>query len=298
MDFEDATKLIQADDKTAEQSRGPERAYIVLLTGPSAGATYAIEEVVKLGRGTAADIQLDADGLSRHHCTFLAMPDGRVVLRDNASTNGTFVNGERIAEQELQDGDKIQVATATILKFTYQDALDSDFQQRMYDAALRDSLTKAFNKRYFAERMETEFAFHLRHETPLSLVMLDLDHFKNVNDTWGHPAGDHVLRSLAERILQTIRKEDVLCRYGGEEFAVVCREVPTPAAFAMAERIRHSVEIHRFDWEGARLPVTASLGVAGVPFRGIASPTELIDAADRALYRAKHGGRNRVEVFR
>lgn len=298
MDFEDATKLIQADDKTAEESRGPERAYLVLLTGPSAGETFAIEEAVKLGRGELADIQLDADGLSRHHCTFLSLPDGRVVLRDNASTNGTFVNGERVAEVELRDGDKIQVATATILKFTYQDTLDSDFQQRMYDAALRDSLTKVFNKRYFAERMETEFAFHLRHLTPLSLVMLDLDHFKNVNDTWGHPAGDYVLRALADRVNQTIRTEDVLCRYGGEEFAVVCREIPTPAAYSMAERIRHSVEVFRFDWEGTRLPVTASLGVAGVPFRGIASPTDLIEAADQALYRAKHRGRNRVELFR
>jgi diguanylate cyclase (GGDEF)-like protein len=166
----------------------------------------------------------------------------------------------------------------------------------MFDAALRDGLTGAFNKRYFSERLETEFSFHLRHQTPLSLLMLDLDNFKRLNDTWGHLAGDHVLRTVVTQVTSTIRAEDVLCRYGGEEFAVICREIPMPSAQAMAERVRRSVAFHTFEWEGKRLPVTCSIGVAGVPFPGLEDAIAMVEAADRALYRSKHEGRNRVSI--
>lgn len=294
--MEESTKIIDVADRTRDEARGVAQPQLVMLTGPRVGETFVLDGAVKLGRSSEVDIQIDADGISRHHCTFLCLPTGEVLLRDNGSTNGTFVNGDRVEEVKLAEGDKITVSSLVVLKFTHHDRLDRDFQQAMYDAALRDGLTGAFNKRYFSDRLETEFSFHLRHRTPLSLLMLDLDHFKRLNDTCGHLAGDHVLRTLAQRVLGTIRAEDVLCRYGGEEFAVICREVPTPSAHALAERIRRLVAFHRFEWEGQRLTVTCSIGVAGVPFAGIEGSLDLVQAADRALYRSKAEGRNRVSV--
>lgn len=294
--MEDPTKLVQFSELTDTQTRGSVKPQLVILAGPRVGEAFLLQGAMKLGRSSEMDIQIDSDGISRHHCTFLALPDGVVRLRDNASTNGTLVNGERITEVDLDEGDKITVATGVVLKYSFHDNLDREFQQKMFEAALRDGLTGAYNKRYFAERLENEFSFHLRHRSPLSLLMLDLDHFKNLNDTWGHLAGDHVLRVLVERVNDTIRTEDVLCRYGGEEFAVICREVPVPSAHAMAERVRRTVAFHRFEWEGKRLPVTCSIGVAGVPFAGLADALAMVDAADRALYKSKREGRNRVSV--
>ena len=146
-----------------------------------------------------------------------------VVLEDLGSTNGTYCNGLKVDTKELADGDKILVGSTTILKFTYHDNLDEIFQKQMYESALRDGLTKAFNKRYFTDRLESEFTFSTRHMTPLTLVLFDIDHFKNVNDTFGHPAGDYVLTELSNMMAASLRAEDIFARYGGEEFAIVCR---------------------------------------------------------------------------
>src|SRR5581483_6850222 len=149
---------------------------------------------------------------------------GEVTIEDLKSANGTVVNGEPVgATAALKDGDKIRLGSTTILKFTYHDHLDESFQQQMYDAALRDALTKAFNKKYFLDRLETELAYAKRHAAHLSLLMIDIDHFKQVNDTYGHLAGDFVLSRIARIALGTVRTEDVFARYGGEEFGVICR---------------------------------------------------------------------------
>jgi diguanylate cyclase (GGDEF)-like protein len=159
-------------------------------------------------------------------------------------------------------------------------------------------LTKAFNKRYFTDRLHAEFAFAHRHETPLVLCMMDLDHFKSVNDTWGHLAGDYVLLTLAGLVQKSVRAEDVFARYGGEEFSVISRGITVESAIIMAERIRHSVERHDFQWNGERMPITLSLGLAGLPDSTLRTPGELVSAADEALYDAKRGGRNQVKIFR
>src|SRR5262249_33437474 len=155
-----------------------------------------------------------------------------------------------IAHESLREGDKIQLGSTTILKFTYQDQLDTSFHQHMADAALRDGLTKAFNKKYFLDRLETELAYAKRHHTPLSLLMFDVDHFKNVNDTYGHLAGDYVLAKLAQLTSRTVRAEDVFARYGGEEFGVICRGVTLANAGILAERLRMMVEATSFEHEG------------------------------------------------
>jgi diguanylate cyclase (GGDEF)-like protein len=181
-----------------------------------------------------------------------------------------------------------------MLKFTYQDKLDETFQQQMYDAALRDGLTRAYNKKFFVDRLDTEFAFAKRHRSMLSLVMFDVDHFKRINDTYGHLAGDAVLVNLSRITQATIRTEDVLARYGGEEFAVISRGIPLLNAGVLGERLRARVESEVFDYQGTRLPVTISVGVAALPEANVPAPADLVSAADSALYEAKRSGRNRV----
>src|SRR5690606_11394820 len=123
--------------------------------------------------------------------------------------NGTFCNGQRTARHALTDGDKIQLGRSTMLRFTYVDEHDESLQRQMFDSALRDGLTRAFNKRYFTERMRAEFHFAKRHDVPLSLLLLDLDHFKQVNDRHGHVAGDFVLTEFADSVQSRVRNEDV-----------------------------------------------------------------------------------------
>jgi diguanylate cyclase (GGDEF)-like protein len=164
----------------------------------------------------------------------------------------------------------------------------------MYDAALRDALTKAYNRKYFLDRLETELAFARRHTSPLSLLMIDLDHFKRVNDTYGHLAGDFVLANFAKVALSALRAEDVFARYGGEEFGLLCRGVQLGNGGLLGERVRAIVEQSPFDYEGRRIPVTISVGVAAYPEINAETGLQLIAAADEALYQAKRTGRNRV----
>ena len=171
-------------------------AYLVVLAGSNLGEMHKIEGPESVvGRAMSAQLRLNDDGISRRHCRVLSI-GGRVIIEDLGSANGTLVNGEMIQHQELKEGDKIRLGANTMLKFTYQDKLDETFQQQMYDAALRDGLTKSYNKKFFIDRLETEFAYGKRHKTMLSLVMFDVDHFKKVNDNYGHLAGDAVLVHL------------------------------------------------------------------------------------------------------
>jgi two-component system cell cycle response regulator len=271
-----------------------DRAYLIVLTGTNVGEMFRIEpgESV-IGRGQGVAVRLIDDGISRKHARILQSGD-KVVLEDLQSSNGTYVNGEVIRTSELHDGDKIRLGSTTVLKFSYHDHLDESFQQQMYDAALRDALTRAFNKKYFIDRLETEIAYARRHQQPLSLVMFDVDFFKRINDTYGHVAGDYVLARLARIAAGAVRTEDVFARYGGEEFGVICRGVGLANAGILGERLRTLIQAHSFEHEGQRLPVTISAGVAAYPEVDAKTCTELIAAADEALYEAKRTGRNRV----
>jgi diguanylate cyclase (GGDEF)-like protein len=294
LDWDDDTKIASKDELVRPVAQDRDRAYLIVLAGASVGEMYKIaKETVIIGRGNQADIHVVDDGISRRHAE-IVHEEGSILVRDLGSTNGTFCNGERITQHALRDGDKIQVGSTTILKFTFHDSLDETFQRQMYESALRDGLTKAFNKKYFVDRLESEFAYAVRHKTPLSLVMFDIDHFKKINDTHGHLAGDYALATLANAVQQTIRQEDVFARYGGEEFAVICRGVDIVGAAAFGERIRRMVQAQYFDYQGTQLQVTVSVGVSAVPDVGMREYSELIAAADEALYSAKRDGRNRV----
>ena len=273
------------------------RPYLVIVQSEtSVGRQVRLEGVLRIGRSASAEIRLDEDGVSRNHAKLVARPDGGIEIADLGSTNGTWINGERVTSHILKDGDKIQIGNTTILKFSYQDAIDEALQKNLYESATRDGLTKLHNKKSFAEALTKEFAFAVRHRNPLSLVLFDIDHFKKVNDTHGHPAGDFILQTLAAEINGRLRVEDLCARWGGEEFAILMRDTRQDHAMACAERLRASIESYVFTFDGKRIPVTISMGVATVIDGNCSTEAKLLEVADKMLYRAKQGGRNRVAV--
>jgi two-component system, cell cycle response regulator len=277
--------------KPVRVQQGPS-AYLLVISGPSFGEMYKLKgDRQVLGRGERTDIRVLDDGVSREHAA-VERDGGKVVLVDLGSTNGTFCNGNRVARQDLTDGDKISIGATTILKFTYQDQVDERYQKQLFESALRDGLTSTFNRRYFIDRLHTELRFAVRHHKMLALLFVDIDHFKKINDTYGHLGGDGVLAEVARVMTATVRAEDVLARYGGEEFAVICREIEGEGARVLGERMRSAIEQHRFEYDGKVIPVTVSVGAAVESKAGDAQA--LIAAADAAMYEAKRAGRNRV----
>jgi two-component system, cell cycle response regulator len=277
-----------------DQKPQRDRPYLIVLAGTSMGSTHLIEkEFTTIGRGEKADIRIIDDGISREHSRVVREGD-KLVLEDLGSTNGTYCNAVRMTRQVLAEGDKIMIGTSTILKFTFHDRIDEVFQQQLTESALRDPLTKSYNKKFFLDRIQNEFTYAERHRLPLALLFLDIDRFKNINDTHGHPVGDFVLQELTALMLKSLRNEDVLARYGGEEFAIVCRGLDLPPAELLAERIRRGIEQHSFETNGKVIPVTVSIGVARAPDRRLRNAADLVVAADENMYLAKRSGRNRV----
>jgi diguanylate cyclase (GGDEF)-like protein len=292
-DWDDTTNVADPAAPPSKK-RGDERAYIIVLAGQNVGEMYKVSaEQITLGRGGAADVRLVDEGISRFHCRIL-VDDDDLYVEDLKSRNGTFLNGERVTRRKLEDGDKIQLGRTTVLKFSFHDQLEESFQRRMFDSALRDGLTRAYNKRYFQDRLQGEMRFSLRHRSPLALLLFDLDHFKAVNDTHGHLAGDRVLAEFAAYIHESIRNEDVFARYGGEEFAILSRMIGASDAMRFAERLRRGAEGLKIEHNGVIIPITTSIGVACLPDLSVDTANEVLMAADRALYQAKALGRNRV----
>jgi len=271
-----------------------QRPWLVLVSGPTqVGKMFSLESPLTLGRSADCNVRLDEVGVSRVHALFGRREDGTVYLQDLESKNGTYVNGERVETHVLRDGDKIQVGPISILKFSYQDVLDEALQRNLYESATKDPLTRVANKRALDDTLDREFAYARRHRTPLALLMLDIDHFKRINDTLGHAAGDGVLRAVAQTIERSTRAEDFFARVGGEEFALVLRGLDERNAALSAERVRRLVESAVFTEGQTRVAVTISLGLACYE-PGQTKPAELLRAADENLYRAKREGRNRV----
>jgi len=208
-----------------------------------------------------------------------------------------LLDGAPIAgKTRLAEGARIALGRHTLLGLSRQDRLEQRAARQLYDSSMRDSLTDLHNRRVFDQRLREEHAFATRHQAPLSIVLLDLDHFKEVNDTWGHQAGDQVLRHVAGLVKRCVRQEDLAARLGGEEFAFLMRTESHAGARAVAERMRRRIETTPTYFGGQEIAVTVSAGVAtAVPPRMIETPTALLAEADRALYRAKAGGRNRCE---
>lgn len=284
--------IIHHRDDASSTTQRAKNACLVVISGSELGRKYTIGDVeLTVGRAATNDICVSQDSVSRMHATIIADEHG-IKIRDNESTNGTQVNDEKIHEVYLRDGDFIKVGR-NIFKFLSGDNIESAYHEEIYRLSTVDGLTQLFNKRYFVEALDREINRARRYARPLSLMMFDIDHFKHCNDTFGHRAGDHVLRQVGDQVRGRARKADIVARYGGEEFAVILPEVDVRGAAQFAEIVRQAICRESVTFEGRTIPVAISVGVAQLE-GSMKRPDDLVGAADERLYRAKEGGRNRV----
>jgi diguanylate cyclase (GGDEF)-like protein len=276
-----------------ERASADSESCLVQIHGPNLGKNYVLDaEEFSIGRDVKNNIVLDLDNVSRRHA-IIRTRQGRSYVQDLGSTNGTYLNDQEVLEEAaLRSGDLVKVGGA-IFKFLSGGNIETLYHEEIYQLTIVDGLTQINNKRYLTEFLEREIGRCHRYNRALSLIMIDLDHFKNVNDTHGHIAGDFVLRELTQRIKQRIRKEECFARYGGEEFAIVIPESGPDNARRFAEKLRKIVADHPFVFEGKELEVTISLGVADMSPE-MTEPSQFIKAADAKLYEAKKAGRNQV----
>ncbi len=271
---------------------GPREGCLVIIYGDDLGRRVPLGgEACVLGRSSKCDVQLDQESVSRNHAR-IQRQRNNYVIRDLGSTNGTYVNDELIDEVVLRDGDQLKVGR-TIFKFIVSGNMEAQYHEEIYRLMTVDGLTELHNKRYFNEAIEREASRSQRYSRTFSLVLFDIDHFKKINDTFGHLAGDSVLRQLGALVRNRVRRDDVPARTGGEEFSVIVPEVSHAGAVNLAEKLRASIEAAVFKFEGTRIPVTVSLGVAEWS-EDIKDPQDLVKKADERLYEAKRSGRNRV----
>ena len=273
------------------QKLGPEDACVVQIYGGELGKRYSITGELTVGRDATNSIVLDMDNVSRRHACFF-LDDDVGYVEDLGSTNGTFINDQDIqSRQQLRNGDLIKVGGA-IFKFISGGNVEGLYHEEIYRMTIIDGLTQIYNKRYFKDFLEREMARCSRYGSDLALALFDIDHFKKLNDTYGHLAGDHVLHKLAQLVAKRVRREELLARYGGEEFALVLPETNLERATHLGEEVRALVEAETFLFDGEEIKTTLSLGIATMT--GEIEPLEFIKLADEALYEAKGNGRNRV----
>jgi two-component system cell cycle response regulator len=268
-------------------------AALVVIYGLDLGRKFDLtREETLIGRSSKADIQIDQESVSRNHAGITNTREG-VRIRDLGSTNGTFINDELVeGTRDLRNGDLVKIGR-TIFKYIAGGNIEAAYHDEIYRLTTMDGLTQIYNRRYFDEQLDREMSRSRRYERVLSLVLLDIDHFKKVNDQFGHLAGDSVLKQLASTVRTKIRREDVFARYGGEEFAILLPEVGLGGTRQLAEKARRLVEKQRFEFDKQPIPVTVSVGIATLEPQHRESG-DLVRTADERLYEAKTLGRNRV----
>ena len=273
-------------------------ASLVVLSGKDMGRTYSINnsEVV-LGRSVDVAVSLDDSSASRKHAIVTRRHD-TLYVADLGSTNGTFVNDIKVNNKELMDGDFIKIGSTT-LKVMFGSVIEANYHDNIYKMTTVDSLTNAYNKRFFMDCIQKELSRSNRYHRSLCLAMIDIDKFKQVNDTYGHLAGDFVLKKLTEICVYCIRRDDIFARYGGEEFGAIFPETNIQDALIACEKLRSAVESYRFifeyNQESFEIPITISIGINECSDKYPCFETlEFIKGADEKLYEAKRTGRNRI----
>ena len=292
----DRTQII--DLKANTRAGGRLLPIIQVSSGSDQGKILSLLQTPRMTFGRAKDstLVLFDPSCSRNHAEIYLAPDEAAYIKDLGSTNGSKVNGEKVVEpRQLQDSDRIQLGDNTILRFSLIPEDDARVQMDVYHRATRDALTGAYNRRQFDEFMTRELALLKRNAAQgMGLIIFDVDHFKKINDSFGHLAGDEILRDIGRRVPTCLRAEDIFARIGGEEFTVITRADSMEGVRVVAERIRECMEKTPGSFEGRGIIFTVSVGYTFVPGKtGIAA--DLLSAtADACLYEAKHGGRNRT----
>ncbi len=294
-DTEARTAIVNLKElKDVPRRQSKDRHLLVRVRGAELGRVTPLSpERMRVGRSQDSELWLSDEGVSRRHAV-LRRAGNVYVLEDDGSANGTFIGGVKITRHELRDGDVIQFGPTAIFRYTLSDESQESLLRQLYDASVTDSLTGAHNREHFDTQLRAELSYARRHNTDVSLVLFDADHFKKVNDTYGHQAGDTVLMQIAAVVRGTVRSEDVFARYGGEEFALVLRGIDISGAGAVADRLRERIAALKIATERGVLSITVSAGCASLSTTEDKSPEGLIATADRRLYGAKHAGRNRV----
>lgn len=263
-------------------------------TGPAMGHRYPLaDKALLVGRGDDCDLRIPDHSVSRRHARIDPSPDGYHVS-DLGSTNGTFVNDKPLdGPSLLEDGDYLRIGNC-LYRYLTGGNVEAEYHEEIYRLTIQDALTRLHNTRALTEFLDREVTRSGRHGRPLSVLMFDIDRFKGINDTHGHLCGDFVLRELAGCVRETVRKEDLLARSGGEEFVLVLVETGAEEARAAAERVRGLVEAHPFRFETTPIRLTVSVGVATTAGDPAVTPTDLLRIADERMLQAKREGRNRV----
>ncbi len=267
-------------------------ACLVVIYGPDLGRKFPLsDQSLTVGRVDGCDIQLEEKEVSRNHCKVVCRK-GKVTIHDLGSTNGTFVDDKLVEKATLHNGSLVRIG-GNILKFLASGNLESTYHEELFDLTTKDGLTNTHNKRFLLDSLQREVGRAKRYGRPLSLMMLDIDHFKLVNDVFGHLAGDHVLKQLVSVISERIREQDIMARFGGEEFVVILPEIGFEGAMTCAEKIRHLVEETRFIYDGSKIPVNVSLGVVSSS-NGSHDSEDMLRIVDANLYESKRRGRNQI----
>lgn len=274
--------------------------YLVIFIGQDSGKCHELKPgSMTIGRSPEADITIEDDWASRIHCV-IHWQDDVFELEDRDSTNGIYVNTHKIERVQVQPGVPIQVGHS-LLKIEFKDEAELELEQNLHRSASIDGLTGIFNRQYFMKRAAEEVAYAHRHQRLLGIIMIDIDHFKLINDTYGHQMGDFVLNQLASLIYAKKRPEDVFARYGGEEFIILPRgELSQEGMLMHCERLRQTIEAAEFAFGDTHVRITISLGFhLAMVAKGDQEPSidDWIGKADEALYRAKDLGRNRTEYL-
>ncbi|HET9033034.1 MAG TPA: GGDEF domain-containing protein [Dokdonella sp.] len=267
-------------------------ACLVVLQGQRLGQRINLgDEPLIIGRAPEADFQIIERSVSRAHCRITREPAG-YRIKDLDSTNKTFLNDQPIIEAELKDGDHLGIGSY-VLKFMDRSSVEARYHEELYQLATADPLTDLYNRRQFLELIDREIVRAANYKRPLSLLIIDLDHFKLINDEFGHPNGDLVLKRVALCLRGHSREESIVARIGGEEFAVVLPEHDLAQAEEFAESLRRALSELEFTLNDTAKKITVSIGAANWK-PGMTSTGDLMQAADEQLYRAKQGGRNLV----
>ena len=291
------SETVTLDDEALVRSED-RHPYLVIYTGNGSGCRHKLNiGLTTIGRSPEADITIEDERISRIHCA-LEMLGHTITIEDKGSTNGTYVDAQKISRAQLPPGVPLQLGHS-IMKIEFKTEAEVRSEKKLLQRASLDALTRVFNRHHFAKLALMEVAYTSRHKLPIGVVLLDIDNFKKVNDTYGHQSGDLVLAQLANTIIESKRTEDLFGRYGGDEFIILPRgEINKEGILMHCERIRKAIEGFEFCFQDTSVRITISLGFHITMVKS--SDTEkilsdLISKADQALYLAKRKGRNRTE---
>jgi two-component system, cell cycle response regulator len=272
---------------------------LFVLSGPSAGQYLRLpKDGGTIGREKSeVDVVIDDPGLSRKHARFERRGPSTFVICDLESRYGIYMDGKRIIEHPVYDGNRLQLSGETVVRVRYQDPKETELFDRLHQASTRDPLTGVTSRRHFLERLDQELGYARRHGTPVTLLLIDLDHFKRINDEHGTGVGDEVLRSVGRLLSGAVRIEDVLARYGGDELAVLSRGYDSQGGEQFAERLRKALRDKPVRAGDLSFQLTLSVGIATFHRGNVEGSMQLIARADAALYRAKHLGRDQIATW-